>query len=214
MAARGTAPPATSPPSPPAAPSKSRPGTVTWTAGHLRGGNGSVFTNATGATFNDLNASGYSFHVPSGYGGSGSFVNAGTYVRNTTGATYFDVPFTNSGTLSLLGNGEIQLRAGGTMTGTSIATVAAGSRLLFISDYTLLDGAQFTGSGTFHHASATLSINGALRASSFLWSGGNWNAATNSGLTTTIAPGTVLTLTHDNDGTRDFYGRAVVNQGT
>src|SRR6185369_7260658 len=82
------------------------------------------------------------------------------------------------------------------------------------NNYTLLDGAQFAGTGLFSQTGGTFTLDGTLLASSFLWSGGNWNAANNSGLTTTIGPNTVLNLTAANDSARDFNGRAIVNNGT
>src|SRR5436189_3050957 len=71
-------------------------GTVTWTAGHIGGGDGSVFTNA--GTFNDNNVSGYQFLGPSsfGFGGTARFVNTDTYIRNGSNPTTFTVPFNNS----------------------------------------------------------------------------------------------------------------------
>ncbi len=187
-------------------------GNVTWTSGYLRAGQGSVFTNAAGGTFTDRNTDGYSIYSPGGYGGAFTFVNNGTYLRSASGTSYLDLPFTNSGLLKLTA-GDLQLRAGGTLTSTSSVVAEPGTHLYFLSNYTILDGAQFSGTGLVNQIGANLSINGALRASSFLWSGGNWNAAANSGLTTTIAPGTVLNLTNANDGARDFYGRTILNQG-
>ena len=62
-------------------------GTVTWINGHIGGGDGSVFTNA--GTFNDQNASSYSFLSPGSFGFSGTstFVNTGTYNKTTAGTT-------------------------------------------------------------------------------------------------------------------------------
>ena len=186
-------------------------GTTTWTQGYLRGGNGSAFVN--NGTFSDLNAGGYSLHVPGEFGGAFLFTNNGTYVRDTTGITYFDVPLNNNAALQVK-QGELQLRAGGTMSANSVVTVSSGARLYFTNNYTLLDGAQLTGTGLINHIAGTLTLNGSLRASSFLWSGGNWNAANDSGLTTTIAAGTVLTMSHANDNVRDLHGRGIVNSGT
>ncbi len=49
-------------------------------------------------------------HNP-GWGGSFVFTNNGTYVRNTTNTTTFNIPFENAGTLSLL-QGQLNLAAG------------------------------------------------------------------------------------------------------
>ena len=186
-------------------------GITNWTSAYLRGGQGSSFTNAAGGTFNDLNASSYTVHNP-GWGGSFVFSNAGTYVRKVGGTTAFDTTFNNSGTIKLSG-GDIQIRQGGTMSATSMVKAEAGTHFYFTNNYTLLDGAQFTGPGLVNQTAGTLTLDGTLRASNFLWSGGNWSAAANSGLTTTIAAGTTLNLTYANDTTRDFYGRGIVNNG-
>ncbi len=185
-------------------------GTVNWHTGYIRAGSGSTFTNAVGATFNDFNASGYTVHNP--FGGSFEFINHGTYIRNTAGTTYFDSPFHNHGTLNLVG-GDIHLRQGGIMAATSVVNGSAGTHLYFTNNYTLADGSSFVGAGLFNQTGGTLTIDGKLQASSFTWSGGNWNAAANSGLTTTIAPATTLLLTDTHNNLRDFYGRSIVNQG-
>ena len=95
----------------------------------------------------------------------------------------------------------------------SRVNTSAGTQLYFTNNYTLLEGAQFLGAGLVDQTAGTLTANGAIRAAAFTWSGGNWNAAANSGLTTTIAAGTVLNLTAGHDSYRDFSGRGIVNQG-
>jgi hypothetical protein len=194
-------------------------GTVTWHSGYIRGGNGSAFVNY--GLFDDRNASGYSIHNPSDFGGEFRFVNRGTYRREAASATYVYVPFDNYGTMNLL-SGSFQLLGGGTMGSTSIVNASAGAQLAFRSDYTIEDGAQFTGNGSFVHSDGTLSIQGALKAKSFHWSGGDWNADSGgtaelaeSGVTaltastplTSIAAGTLLVI--DNGGYKNFSGRSI-----
>ncbi len=188
-------------------------GTVNWLTGYLRSGNGGAFINH--GTFNDRNASGYSIHNPSfgGTAGTFSFINHGTYTRDVGGTTYLDTPFDNHGAVNLQ-QGDLQLRAGGTMSATSVVNAAAGTTLYFTNNYTLQTGAQFTGAGAVIQSAGTLTLNGTLTAVAFGWQGGNWNAADNSGLTTTIGAGTVLNLGSAHDSYRDFNGRTLVNQGT
>lgn len=180
-------------------------GVVNWDAGYLRGGNGSTFTNR--GTFHDRNA--YSYSIvdanSSGFGGAFTFVNHGVYLRDVGGTTYFSAPFENHGTITLSA-GALRFEGGGTMSATSVVTAAAGTSVYFANSYTLAHGAKFTGAGTFAQTAGTLAIDGALQASSFNWSGGNWNA-TAAGLTTTIAAGTTLTV--GSGGNKDFNQRGV-----
>ena len=198
-------------------------GTVTWNDGYIRGGTGATFTNADGATFNDLNASGYTVHNP-GWGGSFVFTNNGTYVRNTTNTTYFDVPFTNNGTVSLL-QGDIQFRAGGTLASAGTITAASGTNVHFTNGFTIADGSSLGGAGTFRLTNGTLTTNGTINVGNFIqtggslvgtttlvgafsWFGGDWNTAN---ITVSATTG-VLTL--GNGANHDLNGGTIVNQGT
>ncbi|MEY2878193.1 MAG: hypothetical protein RLZZ15_573, partial [Verrucomicrobiota bacterium] len=189
-------------------------GVVNWSAGYLRSGNGGAFVNAAGGVFNDFNAPGYAIQNPSFNGSAGtfSFTNNGAYVRNVGGTTYFQAPFTNTGTLNLQ-QGDIRLEAGGSMNAGSVVNVSAGAHLYFANDYAIQTGASFAGPGLVNQIAGTLTLNGTLTAQSFLWSGGNWNAANNSGLTSTIGVGTTLNLANSHDELRDFNGRTILNQG-
>lgn len=166
------------------------PGSKTyWTYGHLRSGNGGSFVNE--GEFYDRNAYGYSIKS-NGLGGTFTFDNRGLYQREAAHATYVEVPFLNSGTVNL-NQGRMELRDGGTMSATSVVNAAAGTTFVFADNYTLLDGAQLLGAGTYRQDSGTLTIDGNLRASNFTWGGGNWNSST-PGATTTLASGTTLTF--------------------
>lgn len=159
-----------------------------WTSGYLRSGNGGSFVNE--GEFYDRNASGYS--IKSGLGGTFTFDNRGLYQREAAHTTYIEVPFLNSGTINL-NQGRMELRGGGTMSATSVVNAAADTTFVFSDNYTLLDGAQLLGSGSYRQTGGTLVIDGSLRAANFIWEGGNWNSAT-PGATTTLASGTQLTL--------------------
>ncbi len=182
-------------------------GTINWSLGYLRGGNSATLTNASGATFNDQNASGYSINNP--FGGIFSFINNGTYTRNVGSVTYFDVPLYNNATVNLQ-QGTIQLRADGTMSATSVVNASAGTNLIFTNNYTLETGAEFKGDGTIKQTGGTLTIDGNLKAVAFEWQSGNWNSA--AAATTTIDATTVLNLT--TTGNKDFNQRSITNNGT
>ena len=198
-------------------------GTVNWQSGYIRGGSGATFTNAAGATFNDLNASGYTVHNP-GWGGSFVFTNDGTYVRNTTNTTYFDIPFNNNGSVSLL-QGNIQYRAGGAITASGTISAASGTNVYFTNGYNVSNSSSLTGPGTYHLTGGTLNLSGQVNVGTFqqtsgtlsgtttlngvfLWNGGNWNGAS-----ITVAPSTGA-LTLGNNADHDFNGGTIVNQGT
>ncbi len=121
-------------------------GTVNWSAGYLRGGQGTVFTNAAGATFNDQNAPGYTMY--NAWGGTFYFQNNGTYVRNVGGTTYFDIPFNNAALVDLK-QGNLEFRAGGTLSASGSMAAAANTNVFFRTDYTIANGSALTGAGNY-----------------------------------------------------------------
>ncbi len=181
-------------------------GTLNWDLGYIRGGDGSLLLNAPGGTFNDRNASSYSLHNP--FGGSFSFRNEGTYVRDVGGVTYVDIPFVNAGTVQVR-QGSLQFRQGGTLAPSGVIDVSSGATLAITNGYTVQNGGQFTGTGNVVFSGGTL-VADVLRASSFTWEGGNLNSATPA--STTVAKGSTLRLTSGNN--KDFSGRALVAEGT
>jgi hypothetical protein len=162
-------------------------------------------------------------HNP-GWGGSFVFTNDGTYNRNTSGTTYFDIPFNNNGSISLL-QGDIQFRAGGTIAASGTIAAASGTNVYFTNGYNVSNSASLTGPGTYYLTGGTLNLSGQVNVGTFqqtsgtlagtgslngvfLWNGGNWNGAS-----ITIAPATgALTLGSSAD--HDFNGGTIVNQGT
>ena len=111
-------------------------GTINWSAGYLRSGNGGSFTNAAGGTFNDQNASGYTIY--NAFGGTFTFSNAGLYLKSTAGTTSVQVPFTNSGAI---------LVQAGTLAFTSTFTNNGGS-LFLAGGNTSFAGGLNVGTGT------------------------------------------------------------------
>jgi len=200
-------------------------GVVNWNSGYIRSGSDGSFTNASGATFNDLQTSGYTIHNYSFGATAGTFVftNNGTYVRNAANTTYVDIPFHNNGTVSVL-QGDLQFRSGGTLAANGSIAAAASTNVYFTSGYTVSNGASLTGAGGYWLTGGTLTLTGQLNVGTFTqsggslagtgtingifnWTGGDWNGPA----TTTIASGASLSMT--NGGYHDFNQRAVVNNG-
>ena len=122
-------------------------GTVNWQGGHLGSGTGGALVNATGATFNDLNADGVSIHTP--FGGTFSFANDGTYRKTGTGTTTVGIPFTNTGTLAV-----------------NAGTLILGSTFTNSGALALAGGATLQSSGTISLGTSTLSGTGTVSAPS------------------------------------------------
>ncbi len=193
-------------------------GTVEWTGGALQSGAGGSITN--NGTFNDSASS--SIFTSGYWGGPFSFTNAGTYNKTAAGTTAIEVPFTNSGTLNLTA-GNVELRAGGTLTAAGTFVAGAGTQLVFTNGYTIDDAARLSGPGLFSLSGGTLSLTGTLAAPHFQQTGGrlagtytlagtfdmsgtDWNF----GGTSTIAGSGVLNVAAG----LDFLSRAIANSGT
>ncbi len=201
-------------------------GTVNWTAGRLRSGDGGSFTN--NATFNDQLATATDINADYG-NGVATFTNApgGTYTKSGSDVTrFYTVSFNNRGAVNV-NAGTLQLNAGGTNSGTGAFTIAAGGNVVFSSaTYTLSDNSTLTGSGTAQLTGGTLAATGNVTLSHFQFNGGTltgtqsfagnltWNRGTwnDSGTTTTIASGAALTISTAGD--HDYDAHAVVNNGT
>ena len=124
-------------------------GTVTWSAGHLRSGNGGSITN--NAVWNDA-SSGYYFGNDFG-GTTLTFTNSstGTYTKSVAGTTTFHVPFTNSGSI-VVQAGTLAFNNSFTNFGGSINT--AGGNVSFANALNLGTG-TLGGSGTITAPSVT-----------------------------------------------------------
>jgi len=151
-------------------------GTVVWQSGYIRGGDGSTFTNATGATFNDQNSSGYTIH--NGFGGTFSFLNEGTYLKSTSGTTRIEVPFTNNGTLSIQA-GTVQFTS--TFTNNGGLQFANGASAFFPGPVTF--NQPLGGTGT---------INGSVTAASSVSPGTSPGTLTITGNLTLLATSSLL----------------------
>jgi hypothetical protein len=198
-------------------------GTTTWTgAGGL-----TITDNATFSNTGTFNA-----ETDQDIGGnSGTFANAGTFIKTSpggTGTTRIFPTFNNTGTVTVT-TGVLQLAGGGT--NSSTFSVASGQTLQFNSStYTLGTGAALNGSGDYDinggsvvndisltvvnvtlEKTATLSGPGTLTVSTaFNWSTGG--GTMNGSGTTTIESGATLTLTGPNDFVLSNY--TLDNAGT
>ena len=197
----------------------SNSGTVNWTGGRLRSGNGGTFTN--NGTFNDSASS----DVNNDLGGTSlTFTNgsAGTYNKTATGTTTFYVPLNNSGAINV-SSGRLTIHGGGTSSG-SLTASGMGSDLVIDNGYTLNSGSTVNGAVRF--TGGTVTANGTINANglsleggslhgsqtfsggSVTWTGGDWNATE----TTTVAGNATINISGGND--HDFSARAVANGGT
>ena len=141
-------------------------GTFAWVGGgNLASGNGGTFVNAAGATFIDTSSTNSATPTRitnSGFGGAFTFSNAGSYVKSGAGETKIDVPFANSGSI----------------------TVAAGN-LHFDSTFTQSAGSLFLANGAMFQFDNGLN----LAAGSLTGAGTVSGAVTNSAV---ISPGSPI----------------------
>lgn len=152
-------------------------GVVNWHSAYLRGGDGSSFTNAAGATFHDQNASGYSIH--NAFGGTFTFANAGTYRKSTSGTTTIQVPFTNTGTI---------LVEAGTLAFSSTFTNSGGSLLAAGGSFSFSGGLD-VGTGTL---GGTGTITGNVTAGGLVSPGSSPGQLTIAGNLTLLGTSTTL----------------------
>jgi hypothetical protein len=143
-------------------------GTVRWTAGDVRGGDGAAFNNlATGVV--EIGGSG-SF----GYNGSynqPTFANAGT-LRKTAGATttFSSIGVTTSGLVDVQA-GSLAFTSAVTSNGSRFQA-AASTSIAFSGGQTFNTGTQFTGTGLVSATAGATVFNGAISADRFVFSGG------------------------------------------
>jgi len=177
-------------------------GTIRWTAGSLRSGNGGSISNF--ALWED-SASGFDFNVA--YGGGATFVNqaSGTYLK-TGGTTTLNAPMVNYGTVTVSG-GTLNLNAGGTFhDGSSVGSSGGGVVQLTGGTLTAGGAVGFTATN-FKLSGGTVSGNMTFLGTSE-WIGTDFNTSG----TATIGAGATMLIA--NAGNHDFNGHAMVNNGT
>ncbi len=204
-------------------------GTVNWSEGRLRSGNGGSIVNQ--GQWNDTGTSGLSGNSPGAssfkndYGGSYTFTNAvgATYTKSGSGNTIFqDVALTNDGTVNITA-GTLYLSGGGTNNGT--ITTAAGATLNLGNSFTLANGSSLLGAGSLDATGGILTVSGTVNlshlklfgatiagthslAGTVTWNTGDFNTT---GTTTNLA-GSTFNVSGSAD--HDFNTRDFVNQGT
>ena len=141
--------------------------TLTWSDGAISLGYNPSSTNIGNATIK--NDSGATFNIQSDRTiykekGTTSFVNAGTLEKtNSTGTTYIEVPFINTGTVSVH-TGTLQFD--NAMTGSGSFTVSSGAALI-------LDASATTAANTIYIASGggSVSLTGGSGSDTFKFAG-------------------------------------------
>jgi hypothetical protein len=134
-------------------------GNATWTGDGTLQFLGATWTNAAGSTFTAS-----SNDTQQTVGGTGTFINAGTFHKTGSAPTSFQngVAFTSSGTLTI-DAGTVTL-AGGSNSGT--ISVASGAQLIFGGNFTLTSSSSITGAGVVNVASGQLGLGGTVSAAS------------------------------------------------
>ncbi len=197
-------------------------GTVNWQNGAIRTGNGGFFTN--NGTFNDS----ASVSIYDAWDNSFVFTNSlgATYNKTAAGTTTLAVTFNDLGTVDVHA-GTLNLSGGGSVSASGAFSTSAGALTEFTGGtMTVSDGASFEGAGSYLLSGGTLDVSGAVTSSNFQqtggllggsmefdstgfeWTAGTWNAATS------VTFGSGSTLTIDSGNNHDFYGAAVVSNGT
>ncbi|WP_148071883.1 beta strand repeat-containing protein [Bythopirellula goksoeyrii] len=176
-------------------------GAATWTAGQVLTGNGAVFNNQLGATF-DTNFDG---EILNGFGGAPSQINnSGTFTKSSgAGATRIHIAFNNTGAVNVQ-SGTLSLSGGGTSSGSF--DVSAGSTLQISSGVSFVAGASVTGAGTLDISNGTLTALSDLELTNLALTN---SSATIDGTSTIIASG-MLTWTR---GTMTGAGITNANGG-
>ena len=204
-------------------------GTVNWSDGNIRGGDGAQFTNGAGGLV-DLTGGG-----TFGYTGGGngpSFVNAGT-LRKSAGApsTFSQTAVTTSGLVQV--NAGSLIFASGVTSNAGSFFAGPGTSLTFSGGQTFNDRTSFSGTGLLQATAGPTTVGGAINASHFILAGGSlYGTATFNGTlewtggdmrgadTLGVAAGSTLLLTGAGD--RAFFrgdgygsgGRIIENFGS
>lgn len=204
-------------------------GTVNWSGGNIRGGDGGQFLNAASGLI-DITGGGIFGYT--GGGNGPSFNNAGT-LRKSGGltTTFAQTSVTNSG-LVQVNSGSLVFATGVTSNAGSFFT-APGTSLTFSGDQTFNTGTAFTGPGLMQATAGATTVSGTLNASNFVLAGGSlYGTATVNGTLTwtggdmrgantlSVAPGSSLLV--NGTGDRAFSradgsgsgGRVIENFGS
>jgi hypothetical protein len=117
-------------------------GTLNWTSASINGGNGSVISNALGATLN------LSAPLNEGsFGGTRTFNNSGFFNVAVAGVANISDVFNNSGSITV-SNGTLNVSGGGTESGLFFA-FPGGTNEFSGGTFTMTSGSVITGFGTW-----------------------------------------------------------------
>jgi hypothetical protein len=108
--------------------------------------------------------SGIGNFVPGNYSRTYTVNNAGTLAKTSSGTTFVDVPFNNSGLVHVQA-GTLQIDPAATSVGDGSGgtfLVDSGATLLFTTDYSYSSSTQFQGDGAVQFVAGTHSLNGAV----------------------------------------------------
>ncbi|GAB5559852.1 MAG: hypothetical protein SynsKO_14990 [Synoicihabitans sp.] len=199
-------------------------GTLNWTAGSIDLRNGSTISNE-----GDFNDSADAF-VTTNFGTGGSFTNesTGVYNKQGTGATEFDRPFDNFGTVNVVA-GTLILDGTGLQEdsngNTGTFDVDSGATLRFDNSYTISEAGNLLGDGTYELTAGTLELQGTVAVDNFLIKGGllagdhtftkdaTWtNGDLGTTGTTTNAADSIFTIA--DTGGNFMENRTLINDGT
>jgi hypothetical protein len=200
----------------------SNSGTANWSAGAISGGLGATFNNS--GTFLVGNTTSWSYNQG---GNAPVFNNSGTVTKTTgAGVVTLGIVFNNLGPAGVVNvnAGTLTLSGGGSASGMFV--LAPNTVLSFTNDYSLENGASFSGNGTARVSGGTLGVNGTVTAARFevaagtLGGGGTltigerleWGGGTMSGTgSTLVSPGATALL---DTTTKVLVSRRFVNSGS
>jgi len=181
-------------------------GTVSWTGtGNIQGGEGAVFNNLAGGTFDiQVNAS---FNGAVLGGIRTAFNNVGSVIKSAgTLTTTLDVTFNNTNGTIDVQTGGLTLSAGGNKTG-GVFTVATGANLNFSGTPHVFSG-SFTGAIDGIVDFVTFQIDPAGATLNFPGQGFTWNTGTITGTGILTNAGN-LSIT--SSSSKNFRGGATIN---
>ncbi|WP_395735347.1 hypothetical protein [Prosthecobacter sp.] len=183
-------------------------GTINWSGLAIQNVNGFGGVNNQSAGVFNVTGDGTVF---ANYGGTGTFTNAGVFRKNGGSSSAYvnswvfnntSQVISNSGSINFNG-GELDLNAGGQLTGSSDIHLSGGTTILrgdtsSVGGHVIVDGANVRG-----HADGT----GRILGGGWDWYNGTWSGAI------TVGPTGVVSLVNDAERNLDF-GAQIDNYGT
>jgi Domain of unknown function DUF11/PKD-like domain len=167
-------------------------GTTNWNGGNISGGQGAVFNNQTGASFNIAGTGSWFFNLG---GTNTAFNNDGTVTKTSSGTTTLNPAFHNDGIVDI-NAGTLDLGGGGTNDGTY--NVPSGSTLFFGGGaHTFNAASSIAGAGNVAGNSGTVAIDGGYNVTGSLTLSGASFTFNGASTIFAIGPVTITTGTLD-----------------